>query len=94
MLGSLRIINGKRMDSREHAHAHLVRRLHLPQYYGRNLDALSDCLSEIGRPTTILVRNAASLRESLGDYGSRLLAVLDDAAKKNGLLTILLRERI
>ncbi|MEA4940804.1 MAG: barstar family protein [Christensenella sp.] len=89
---TLRVLNGKRMDSREHAHAHLARRLRLPSYYGNNLDALNDCLGEIVEPTRILLRNASHLRESLGEYGERLIAVLAEAAERNPSVTFVLRE--
>jgi len=89
---TLRILNGKRMDTREHAHAHLVCRLHLPSYYGSNLDALNDCLGEIGKPTKILLRNASHLRESLGEYGERLIAVLAEASERNSSVTFVIRE--
>ena len=89
---TLRALNGRRMDTREHAHAHLSRRLHLPDYYGNNLDALSDCLGEIAEPTRILLRNAACLREQLGGYGERMLAVFADAAERNPNITFVQRE--
>lgn len=81
------------MSTKERAHDHLARRLKLPNWYGRNLDALSDCLGEISEPTTILFRNTARLKESLGDYGARLLSVLTDAAEANENITLVKRER-
>ena len=89
---TLRVLNGKRMDTREHAHAHLARRLRLPPYYGNNLDALNDCLGEIAEPTRILLRNASHLRESLGEYGEQLIVVLAEAAERNPSITFVLRE--
>jgi ribonuclease inhibitor len=80
------------MDTREHAHSHLAKRLRLPDYYGNNLDALNDCLGEIAEPTRILLRNASHLRESLGEYGDRLIAVLADAAMRNPSITFVQRE--
>ena len=53
--------------------------LALPEWWGRNLDALYDCLTgELGRP----VRLELSGRESMEatDFGRRLLRVLEDAA--------------
>ncbi len=81
------------MESRESAHEHIMRRLRLPQWYGRNLDALHDCLGEIGRPTTILVRNTLLLQQNLGDYGGRLLALFKDAASENENIRLVLHER-
>lgn len=45
-------------ESPEDFHADVSQRLRFPEYYGRNLDAFNDCLSEIGHPQkrgTVLV---------------------------------------
>ena len=84
-------LNAKRMTTREQAHAHIKARLRLPEWYGNNLDALNDCLGEIGQPTRIIVRYAPVLEETLGDYGVRIIRVLEQAAKENKNLTIILK---
>ena len=84
-------LNAKRMTTREQAHAHLKERLRLPDWYGNNLDALNDCLGEIGQPTRIIVRYAPALEETLGDYGIRIIRVLEQAAKENKNITITLK---
>ena len=40
-------LDARRMEERGEAHAYLRERLDLPDYYGRNLDALYDCLTEM-----------------------------------------------
>ena len=85
-------LNAKKMTTRERAHAHIKERLRLPDWYGNNLDALNDCLGEIAEPTRILLRNASHLRESLGEYGERLIAVLAESAERNPSITFVLRE--
>ena len=84
-------LNARKMDTRERAHEHLKRRLRLPVWYGDNLDALNDCLGEIGEPTTIVVRFAPQLAHLLGDYGTRLMRVLEQAAQENQNLRILFK---
>ena len=42
------------------AHEFLAQRLDFPDYYGMNLDALAECLSEVGEPTRVVVRRSAS----------------------------------
>ena len=64
---------------REQAHAHLAQALELPAYYGKNLDALYDCLTELG-PCTIQLVDAALLRRDDG-YGALILQTLADAAR-------------
>ena len=77
------VLNGRRMDTREHAHAHLKKRLRLPDWYGNNLDALCDCLGEINEPSIILVRYTDALRTALGEYGGKLLFVLSAMTGEN-----------
>ena len=36
-------------------HDYLKHKLHFPDYYGANLSALADCLSEMGTPTLITI---------------------------------------
>ncbi|MDP3448882.1 MAG: barstar family protein [Eubacteriales bacterium] len=85
------VFNAKRMTTRALAHAHLKQRLKLPDWYGSNLDALNDCLSEIGQPTRIIVRCMPHLEQALGEYGVRLIQVLQKAAAENKNLRLTLR---
>ena len=85
-------LNGKRMKNREQMHDHIRKRLHLPDYYGNNLDALYDCLTECGTEREIIVRNAEALRTYCADYGGKLLSVLAAATGTNPLLTVSVRE--
>ena len=84
-------LNARKMDTREHAHAHLKQRLRLPEWYGGNLDALNDCLGEIGEPTRIILRFTPKLIQSLGDYGAKLIRVLEQASQENQNLRISLK---
>ena len=51
------ILNGAQLSTREKMHAYLAKMLHLPAYYGNNLDALHDCLTEIGEETELILLN-------------------------------------
>ena len=57
--------------TRETAHTYLKEILHLPDYYGRNLDALYDCLCEIITKTTITVPRVIASDGYLGEYGKQ-----------------------
>ncbi len=84
----LTILDGKMMTDRAAAHDYLARSLDLPEYYGRNLDALYDCLSEMGGSDFILVKNTKELLDQLGGYGDQLLHVLRDAGDREPVRVI------
>jgi ribonuclease inhibitor len=53
--------------------------LGLPRHFGRNLDALWDCLSgDVPGPFTIVVEDAKALERALGDAGAGFLRLLRD----------------
>ena len=79
-------LNCARLADRELAHTYLAGSLSLPAWYGRNLDALYDCLTDIG-PCALVLEDADSLRRA-GGYGSRILDAIDDAARANPALTV------
>ncbi|MHB1454288.1 MAG: barstar family protein [Saccharofermentanales bacterium] len=83
------VIDGNEMRTREDAHAYLSRRLSFPDYYGQNLDALHDCLGEIGEPTNIVIYHYDALEKSLGTYAASIRDVLSHAQEENHFLTIL-----
>ena len=60
------VIDGSQMSGRQAAHQHLAERLSFPGYYGRNLDALYDLLSEREGPTRLLVPPGGSVGRAGG----------------------------
>ena len=85
------ILEGKAMVDRPGAHSHLAQRLDLPTYYGRNLDALYDVLTEIGTDTELILEDPAAVVENLGKYGEALLGTMQEAAEENPHLIITLK---
>lgn len=85
------ILNGKRMISREITHAYLKRKLNLPPYYGRNLDALYDVLTERNEYTVITLINQHVMKDKLGLYGEKIIQVFRDAKEENHHLHFLIR---
>ena len=63
--------------SRQQIHEYLKVKLDLPDYYGANLDALYDCLTDM--TGGIRLYHAAEMRRSLLTYGEKILRVLKDA---------------
>lgn len=76
------------IHSRVELHEALASGLELPDYYGRNLDALADCLSEIGEPTRLTLRNWQLLDDRLGDYAGKFVYVLHTAAEENPVVQV------
>lgn len=77
------VLDGEVLRDREMLHDILIDALDLPEWYGRNLDALYDCLTDISEQAKIQIRNKSALEEKLGDYAKSLMKVLDRAAKEN-----------
>ena len=61
-------------------HDYLKEVLGFPDYYGKNLDALYDCLCEIGVETEIILKNSKEVSKDIID-------TFIDAACENELLT-------
>ncbi|MBQ9814557.1 MAG: barstar family protein [Lachnospiraceae bacterium] len=68
-------LNAEKLTEKQSAHEYLKFMLDLPEYYGNNLDALYDCLSEFSDLTLVIVNSDA------GGYFSRLLPVMQDACR-------------
>lgn len=80
----------EKMRSLPMLHKYLHTALALPEYYGANLDALYDCLTEIVEPTELVVPKKVASDEYLGWYGQQFLQMLQDAATENTALKITL----
>lgn len=76
------IIDGKYMTSPESAHRYIANTLGFPEYYGNNLDALADCLSEMNSGKTVVFINSRSAVSQLGAYGSKLVTVFKDISSE------------
>ena len=81
----------EKMRSLPMLHKYLHTTLALPEYYGANLDAFYDCLTEIAEPTELVVPKKVADEAYLGWYGQQFLQVLQDAAAANDALIITLR---
>lgn len=66
------IIDSKAFKDKEGFHELLKLKLDLPEYYGKNLDALWDCLTgDIELPIRIIWENFDSSRGILGEYADK-----------------------
>ena len=78
----------RQMTSVPALHKHLFKMLGLPKYYGCNLDALHDCLTEMVEKTEIVVPAQVTDEKYLGEYGEGLMQVFEDSADENESLKI------
>lgn len=77
------VLDGREIEDKEQLHGWLAQRLGLPPWYGGNLDALYDCLTDIHVDTLLIILHPESLQENLGGYADRLFQVLCQAEKDN-----------
>lgn len=76
------LLDAETLYTRDQLHDALAKSFAFPTYYGRNLDALYDLLSECP-DTRLTLRHAEMLVTHLGNYGELVLRVLADAAAEN-----------
>ena len=75
------LLDGKKFTSKEKLHDILKSKLNLPDYYGRNLDALWDCITgDVQLPISIVWTNFENSKEFIGDYAEKVLKIFLDAA--------------
>ena len=79
------ILDGSDVMGREDLHNKLAEGLGFPEWYGGNLDALYDCLTEL-EETTVRITGKRDMEITLGDYVNKVLRVLRDAAEENDRL--------
>ena len=63
-------------------HNQLEASLPLPEYYGRNLDALWDVLSTFKAPLEINLENYSETPEEVRDYASIMVTIFERLAQK------------
>lgn len=74
-------LDGEKLRSPAALHAEFAEALELPDYFGRNMDALHDCLTDIFEPVTVIAVNTPQLWEHLGRSANafrRLMAELPE----------------
>lgn len=83
-------LEGGKMTDRKTTHAYLKRKLHLPGYYGNNLDALWDCLTTDFSEKMIILNDPQTVQNQLGDYGYSLIRLFKEVAAANSAIRVIL----
>lgn len=84
-------LDGSKMNSIQNTHIYLKESMELPEYYGENLDAMYDVMSDISENTFVFVLNSKQMRDSLGDYSVRMEQVWEDLEQSNKHLSFFMR---
>ena len=71
-------LDGAQLQNRKEAMELLGQALAFPKWWGRNPDALYDCLTDLGRPVRLEISRREAMEASA--FGRLLLRVLEDAA--------------
>ena len=69
-------LDGKYLQQTEAGHLYLMQMLDFPEYYGKNMDALYDLLTEIAEPVAIRIENPDAM-------DTKMRRVFQDAALDN-----------
>ena len=76
----------ERLQTPDAVYDYLTEELGFPAYFGRNLDALHDCLTDVGTPTRLILTGTSS------PCGEHFLRVFRDAARRNRYLSVEVHE--
>ncbi|MBR2528301.1 MAG: barstar family protein [Blautia sp.] len=76
-------IKGADFKNREQIHEYLAGILEFPPYYGKNLSALYDVLTETDLKTQIRIDYENMLDQEMIEYLDRMVQVITDAAAGN-----------
>ena len=76
------------METKADFHTALASALAFPAHYGNNLDALYDCLTEIGQDTCLILQDWHHAEYHLGDYSGKAVYVFHYAIRENPHLRV------
>ena len=76
------LVDGNDVKTKEQLHSVFRDELDLPSYYGNNLDALFDCMTEIQGEIGIISVNGDVLEKSLGKYWKHFLELMKDLERE------------
>ena len=81
-------LNAEKIQDRETLHKVLAEGFHFPDWYGSNLDAAYDLLTDMDKPFLIIVTGAPLFYKNLGNYFRKFMGMLCDVTMANHQLTL------
>lgn len=87
------VLDGRKMTDKITLHSYLKEQCGFPEYYGNNLDALYDVLTDREEPLEIRLEHAQELKEVLCGYGEAFIETLEDAAANSGNVRVVIMEK-
>ena len=84
-------VDGSTIFTSPDFHGALAAALGLPADYGKNLDALYDCLTEIAEETRLVIRNWHHVEFHLKDYSGKAVYVFHCAHEDNPHISFILK---
>lgn len=88
-------IDIRHVTDKEELHKAIKQGLNFPEYYGKNLDALHDSLTDITEPTQVVftgIRNCKSASDEMSEYVDKLVKVMQDAGEESDNLKFIFME--
>lgn len=85
-------INGRDFDTPKEVHEFLAEELNFPDYYGKNLSALYDVLTDLCDDTRIILDLSDVEDDSMIEMLERMAEVMTDAADENEYLEVLVEQ--
>lgn len=85
-------LDGSSINNQTELHEHLAQELMFPEWYGKDLDALHNCLTDPQLETELVLHHSGELLQTLGDYGKAFLRVVQLSAEENPRFHVIVPE--
>ena len=85
-------LEGQFMTDRNSAYSYIAGQLDFPDYFGNNLDALADCLSEMPRGCAIVISDPQVIIDNLSYYGEAIIDVFKEMENRETGYILVIRD--
>ena len=77
------LLDGEKIKSKDDVHKAFAQKLSFPEYYGNNLDALHDVLTETDFELGIIVVNTTKLSNNLEKWLRKLITMFEETERES-----------